>query len=86
MAKVRTTISPRRKRSFLLASALSEAEALAIGYSPPTPYPKMNCAHHTPATQFSALSFRCLLPPAASSSMPCDLLNACACSKFNAGP
>lgn len=38
MLKVQTTISPRRKRSALLASARSAAEEDASGYSPPTPY------------------------------------------------
>lgn len=39
MLKVQTISSPRRDFIFWLASALSAADELASGYSPPTPYP-----------------------------------------------
>jgi hypothetical protein len=41
MAKVLTTTSPRRFRRVESSSARSNAVAEAMGYSPPTPYPKM---------------------------------------------
>ncbi len=49
MVKVQTTISPRRKRSALLASARSEALEDARGYSPVQHAMIYQTEHSTPA-------------------------------------